>query len=201
MWYLCQTGTQGDGELDIWCRFFLAEVCFLWGQSTIYLFCFLSWKHMLILWCPKSLSISFDLFIQIWLNIYIWPQWHGKAFIFLSRLNHYICYQLSHGKTVMENKHVLIHLVCKVSTYTSERCWSMNEWDSFRTLNHNYFTFHTKFGCGWMKSTSIDLCFALVKETICREPNIAMEDLRSCQKIQNLFPFKHDTLSFSCGSC
>lgn len=119
---------RGGGELDIWCGFFLAEVCFLWGQSTtIYLFCFLFWKHMLILWCPKSLSISFDLFIQIWLNIYIWPHWHGKAFIFLSRLNQYICYQLSHGKTVMENKHVLIHLVCKVSTYTSEHCWSMNE--------------------------------------------------------------------------
>lgn len=60
--------------------------------------------------------------------------------------------------------------------------------------------FHTKFGCGWMKDTSIDPCLALVRAAIYREPNIATEDLICCQKIQNLFPFKHDTLSFSCVS-
>lgn len=93
------------------------------------MFCFLFWERMIILWCPKSPSISFDLLIHMWQNIYIWPHWHGKAFPFWSRWIHYICYQLSSGTTVMESKHVLMHLTCKVDTYTLEGCWSINELD------------------------------------------------------------------------
>lgn len=88
---------------------FLLKVCFLWGQSLLFN-CFASFfgEHTPALWCSKSPSISFDLLIHIGLNIYKWPHWRGKAFTFLSRLNCYMCYQLSNGKTVMESKHVLI---------------------------------------------------------------------------------------------
>lgn len=65
-------------------------------------------------------------------NIYIWPHWHSKAFTFLFRLNHSICYQLSSGTTVMESKHVLMHLMCKVGTCTLQCCWSVNELDGLR---------------------------------------------------------------------
>lgn len=91
----------GVEKLVIYHRFFLAEVCFLWGQPTItQLFCFLFWEHMPILWCPKSPSISSDLPIHIWLNSDRWTHWRGRALTLLSRLNHSICYQLSSGKTV-----------------------------------------------------------------------------------------------------
>lgn len=83
---------------------------------------------------PVMSSVSKHLIWPAYTHLtkYIWPHWHGKAFTFLSRVNHYICYQLSSGTTVTESKHVLIHLRCKVGTYALECCWSVNELDCLR---------------------------------------------------------------------
>nr|AAF00091.1 colon carcinoma related protein [Homo sapiens] len=196
---LMKMSSLGGGEQVIMCRFFLAEVCFLWEQpSRINLFCFLFWELRPILRCPKSPSILFDLLIHIDLIA-------KYDHIDVVKLNTFVQIESLHllsvkqWKTVMEKQTCFDRFICvkKVSILWNAAdqimsCRLCSKQHSSTTVLLSI----PSLAVTEMKNISIDLCFALVQETICREPNIATEDLISCQKIQNLFPFKHDTLSF-----
>lgn len=126
-----------------------------------------------------------------------------KSWTLASRLNHSSCYQLSGGKVLQKSKQALIDLMCKVGIHIVECCWSINQLRGCWKQHPNTSALLSipSLAVAEWRTPSIDPCLALVWAAIYREPNIATEDLISCQKLQNLFPLKHDTLSFSCGSC
>lgn len=94
-------------------------------------------------------------------------------------------------------------VMCRVRIHNLDSYWSISERQDIVRKNTQAQLFYFPYQV-WLWLNEEHQHWSLLctcTRDYLQEPNTATEDVISCQKIQNLFLFKHHTLSFSCGSC